>query len=179
MPVTGNDKNIDLSKLGFTEVQTHDDDLSKFGFTEVKKKVGGNGQLQSSNPSVSIPQSTSKSGYDISQNVPEFHVGAAPKNPFNAANNFGMPTGNNASNPSVPDNTGISKSQTVNTQDLGFQKAADKKLEKQNEDFKNKAIDNTVQESLKLKGINAQKGSLLYNIEKSTYTKQLDDGNAA
>jgi hypothetical protein len=123
--------------------------------------VGQNGQLQTSVPATSNSEVQSP----------------LPKSP---EPNFGMSSFADLAKgqQNVSDNTGITTTPTVNTDNLGFQKAADKKLQQQNQKVRNDAIDNTVQRSLKLKGINAQQGSLLYNIEKSTYNQQLDDGNA-
>src|SRR6185503_258192 len=142
--------------------------------TSSNLSVGQNGQLQTSAPTT-LP-SQSKSGYDISQNVPEFHV--QPVQQVKQPNVLSTPIELIKGQQSTPENTDISKVPEINTENLGFQKQLDKKLAKQNQDFKDAAIDNTVKKSLKLQGTNAQEGSLLYNIEKSKYNQQVDDGNA-
>jgi hypothetical protein len=178
MPVTPNS-----DPLGILSQTT--DNKDPLGILVPQKKNGGGnlsvdskGQLQKSVPSVSVPQSTSKNAFE---NIPEFHAQPVDGNKNTIENNFNLPTSNQVAQgqKTVSDNTGIANVPEINTENLGYQKQLDKKLAKQNEDFKNKAIDNTVKKSLKLKGINAQPGSLLYNIEKSTYSKQLDNGNAS
>jgi len=162
------------SKLGF------DDYIQKAGFQ--KKNQGGNGlsvgadgHLQNASPIVSKSKGN---GYDMSQTVPEYHTPEKQSNPYTVENNFGMPTGQTA-NQNISDNTNVSTSSKIDTQNIGFQKAAFKKQQEQNQKVRDAAINNTVQKSLKLKGLNAQPGSLLYNIEKSTYNQQLDNGNAS
>lgn len=49
---------------------------------------------------------------------------------------------------------------------------------REREDFNNRAIDNATAKSLKLKGINAQPGSVQYNQERNEFVKQVGNGNA-
>ncbi len=177
-------KDVDNTTLLNTILQKYPDYKDQIDFSQ-KKNLSGNklsvspkGQLQHSVP---ITSQSQKSGYDISQNTPEFHVEAPPENPNKIENNFNLNPNEIAKGQIASGENKLSSPQEI--ENIGYQKAAQEKLDKQNEaankKFRQTAIDNTIQKSLKLKGINAQKGSLLYNIEKSTYDKQLDNGNAA
>ena len=93
-------------------------------------------------------------------------------------NNFGVNHNQIASEQQpVQDNTtNVQPQESLNKVDFDVNHVA---RVKEKEDFTNRAIDDATQRSLKIKGINAQPGSVQYNQQRDEFLKQVQNGDAA